>query len=185
MEESDQLALLAFARRSLYAYLEHRQLPVFEPAEYPALEIRAGVFVSVYVNDELRGCVGHIERDLPLYQVVQQMTIAAATRDLRFVPVQAGDLHRALLELSVLSAFTLIPNHTSIKIGVHGVMVQAGSRQGLLLPQVAISRNWTPEKFLEECCIKANLPRKAYTWEKTQISIFEAQIISEAPGKIV
>lgn len=185
MDESDQQALLAFARRSLQSFLEHQHLPVFPLSDYPALGVRAGVFISIYVEGKLRGCVGHIDQDLPLYQAVQEMTIAAASRDLRFVSIHVKDLPHVSLEISLLSPFTLIHHYNSIKIGQHGVMIQSGTKQGLLLPQVAESRNWTPQKFLAECCRKANLPRKAYTREDTQISIFEAQVIREIAGNNV
>ncbi len=179
MDEADQHRLLMFARKSLESYLDYQHLPDFKQLDSPPLVEEAGAFVSVYVSGKLRGCIGHIEKDKPLSRVVQEMVIAAATRDSRFKAVEPAELADLTLEISVLSPFKLIKNLTSIKIGVHGIYIQSGRMRGLLLPQVAAQRNWTVDRFLRECCIKANLPGEAYTWPKTRISTFKADIIQE------
>ena len=51
----------------------------------------------------------------------------------------------------------------SLTIGVHGVVVEQGPCRGLLLPQVATERGWSPEQFVRQTCVKAGLPPGA--WE--------------------
>ena len=44
------------------------------------LQVQTGAFVSIYVNDDLRGCIGRMSSDMPLYKLVQQMTVSAAKK---------------------------------------------------------------------------------------------------------
>ena len=44
-----------------------------------------------------------------------------------------------------------------IEIGRHGLIVEHGSRRGLLLPQVPVEHGWDRETFLAHTCLKAGL----------------------------
>jgi AMMECR1 domain-containing protein len=57
--------------------------------------------------------------------------------------------------------------------------VVRGSFRGLLLPQVATERNWSGQRLLEETCVKAGLPRDAWSEPATQVFGFTAEIFSE------
>jgi AMMECR1 domain-containing protein len=60
------------------------------------------------------------------------------------------------------------------------LIVVEGQHRGLLLPQVAVERRWSSEKFLEETCNKAGLPREAWREPTARIFAFEAEIFSGA-----
>ncbi len=63
-------------------------------------------------------------------------------------------------------------------IGVHGLVVERGRNRGLLLPQVAAERRWSPEEFLRQTCIKAALAPEA--WERDAIVYrFTADVFGE------
>jgi uncharacterized protein (TIGR00296 family) len=68
----------------------------------------------------------------------------------------------------------------AIVIGEHGLKVIRGTSKGLLLPQVASERHWSAERFLEETCEKAGLPRTAWRDPATQVFKFTAQVFSDS-----
>jgi AMMECR1 domain-containing protein len=53
-----------------------------------------------------------------------------------------------------------------------------GGRQALLLPQVAVGRDWNGEQFLGALSIKAGLGTKGYQSPGARLSVFQAQIFS-------
>jgi uncharacterized protein len=67
----------------------------------------------------------------------------------------------------------------AIEIGRHGLVVERGSRRGLLLPQVAPEWGWDREEFLAHTCRKAGLPMDA--WRRgADIYRFAADVFGDA-----
>ena len=166
--------LLRLARHSLEARLTRGPGTAAAPdlSLIPSpLREPAGAFVTLHKSGELRGCVGQVEPRLPLYRAVMEIAVAAALTDPRFAPVRADELAELELEISVLSPCRLI-SPDEIRIGVHGLLITQGSLRGLLLPQVAVERRWSAERFLEETCRKAGLNPGA--WRSARLEVFEA-----------
>jgi uncharacterized protein len=68
-----------------------------------------------------------------------------------------------------------------IVIGRHGLVIERGRRRGVLLPQVATERQWSPEQFLRQTCVKAGLDPDAYAHGAT-VYRFEAEVFAvDAP----
>lgn len=166
LNKEEQSRLLKLARRAILSHLAGVPLePKSIAGEVFSEVLRqpAGAFVTLQCRGELRGCVGYIEPRLPLYRTVVEAAVAAAFRDLRFSPLLREDVDFLEIEISVLSE--LVPIEiTAVEVGKHGLVASQGSQSGLLLPQVAAERDWTPEQFVEETCVKAGLPRDA--WQK-------------------
>src|SRR5438552_677808 len=160
---ADRAALLGLARATLEAHLEDRPLP---PAGgVPGAALKRGAFVTLTERGALRGCIGHIEADLELGAVVQEMAVAAALDDPRFAPVTREELGSLALEISVLSEPTRLPapvDAMRVVVGRHGLMVRRERLVGLLLPQVAHEYHWGPEAFLAAACRKAGLPPEGW-----------------------
>jgi uncharacterized protein len=176
LSNEDKRFLLQLARASLEAAVSRQRLP--EPQMVPAhLREIGNAFVTLRRGDELRGCVGYIELDEPLYKVIIDSAAAAALRDFRFLPVSPTEAPGLQIEISVLSApHAALPEE--IEVGVHGIIVTQGRFRGLLLPQVATERDWTATKLLQETCKKAGLP--ADCWRQgAKIEVFTAEIFSE------
>jgi AmmeMemoRadiSam system protein B/AmmeMemoRadiSam system protein A len=152
-----QEELLALAHETLERYLVDETVPEYATSD-PLLTRPAGVFVTLEKSGELRGCIGHFRADLPLYQAVQQMAVAAATEDPRFPPITQEELPDVTVEISILSPFRRVADVSEIQVGTHGLMVLAAGRSGLLLPQVPVDEGWDREAFLEGLCHKAGLP---------------------------
>lgn len=145
----------------------------------PALEALCGVFVTLHNRDLLRGCIGHIAADRPLFRAVQECVIAAAIDDTRFSPVDPEEVRDLDIEVSVLAAFRSIDSVEEIEIGRHGLLLSRSRRRGLLLPQVAAEHGWDRDMFLAQTCRKAGLPMDAWRRPDIKIEVFEAQVFSE------
>src|SRR5438045_8392645 len=87
LEQHDQKELLRIARATLREYLTTGFMPPGAPHRKSLLEPR-GAFVTLHVGGELRGCIGRVDADTPLYLAVEQLAVAAATRDPRFDPLR-------------------------------------------------------------------------------------------------
>ena len=177
LSSDDWQALLDIARRAISSAVIDRSIPDLpEPAG--VLAERRGAFVSLYCSTRLRGCVGQVEHPGALADVVASSAISAALHDSRFSPIEAAEVNNVDIELSVLSTLELI-RPEEITVGTHGLFIVQSAARGLLLPQVASERNWTPRRFLEETCVKAGLLRDAWREPETRIFGFTAEIFSE------
>ena len=177
LSNDDRRALLDLARRAISVAVLEKQILDVPP--YPAsLGHPAGAFVTLHRDGKLRGCVGQVECAGPLMETVARAAISAALQDSRFPRVEPGELDRLDIEISVLSVpEPILPE--AIVIGLHGLLVVKGQKRGLLLPQVASERNWSAQTFLEETCVKAELPREAWREASTRILAFTAEVFSE------
>src|SRR4029077_16360933 len=102
LDENDKSELLRIARATLREYLTTGFMPPGAPHRKSLLEPR-GAFVTLHVGGELRGCIGRVDADTPLYLAVEQLAVAAATRAPRFEPLRAEELPETRVEVSVLS----------------------------------------------------------------------------------
>jgi len=174
LNKQDQETLLQIARDSVQAQLLGQPLDLPSIASEDLMQKR-GVFVSIYLGTNLRGCVGTIDAPGPLYQSVAGCAVAAASRDSRFKPLQLSELPDAAFEISVLSPEEVVTDLASIEIGTHGLIVSRGNARGLLLPQVAVHQQWDRERFLAETCRKAGLPPTAWKQGAT-VQCFTAEV---------
>ncbi len=180
LNHAERRLLLSLARRSLEAAVHREPKPL--PATVPGvLEARLGAFVSLHNKDALRGCIGYVQAALPLYRTVMDAAEAAALRDPRFPPLQPSELPDIALEISVLSRFRAV-RPEEIQVGAHGLMITQDHARGLLLPQVAVARQWDRARFLEETCRKAGLPPDA--WQRgATIEGFTAEVFAETDSE--
>jgi AmmeMemoRadiSam system protein A len=177
LSASDRVALLALARRAIAAHLDHQPPP---PTADLSERLRAaqGAFVTLHINGELRGCIGMVESDRALCEVVTHCAVGASTKDPRFPPLAIGEMGELRIEISALSHPVVVDSPGQIEAGRHGVIVSRGRRQGLLLPQVAIEQGWDRTTLLRQTCRKAGLQPDA--WEHgARLQMFEAEVFAE------
>jgi AmmeMemoRadiSam system protein A len=177
LDDRDRRELLRIARATLREHLATGYLPPGSPHRKSLLR-PTGAFVTVKVAGALRGCMGRIEADKPLYLTVEELTVAASSRDPRFDPIRTEEIKDTRLTVSVLSAPEPATAET-IVLGTHGVVVTRGPRRGLLLPSVAIEHNFTVEQFIDETCSKAGLPHGAWREPGTTLERFTTDSFSE------
>jgi len=78
----------------------------------------------------------------------------------------------------VLGPIEPVVDLAEVVVGRHGLIVDSGSRRGLLLPQVAVEWKWDAAEFAAQTCIKAGLPRDAYQNGATLFK-FAAEVFAE------
>jgi AmmeMemoRadiSam system protein A len=177
LTKKEQRDLLKIARDTIVSYVTASTIPAVAPAS-KGLNLVTGCFVTIKQHGQLRGCIGNFISDQPLYRLVQEMAVSAATRDPRFYPMKRQDLDAFELEISVLSPLELISSVEEIQVGTHGLYLVKNSSRGVLLPQVATEYGWDRETFLRHTCLKAGLPENA--WQKDcEIYIFSALVFGE------
>lgn len=170
--------LLQLAHESIAAELEGRVISLDPPISHFS-ELR-GVFTSLYLNEQLRGCVGYVIATSPVYRAVAETAQAAAFEDTRFYPVTKDEAPNLTIELSLLSPLQPI-SAEGVEIGRHGLMISMAGQRGLLLPQVPVEHGWDRVMFLEQTCRKAGLPRDAWRQGAT-IEAFTAEVFREKGG---
>jgi AmmeMemoRadiSam system protein A len=168
--------LLGIARRALAGYLGAGKIPPEEGAR-GKLAAPGAAFVTLTRNGRLRGCIGYTEAVAPLFKVVQECAVAAATEDPRFPPVSSNELPSLRVEISVLTPLVPI-RPEEVEVGRHGLMIAQGRMRGLLLPQVPVEWGWDRETFLDQTCVKAGLPPSAWRHGAT-LQAFTAEVFRE------
>jgi len=169
-------------RRILLGIAHHSILSAFsggaaEAAPSPHLSDPRGVFTTLYLYGDLRGCVGYAMPVTPLHRAVWETARAAAFEDSRFLPVTEEEAPRVEVSLSVLSRLFPIQAE-EVEVGRHGLVVCLGARRGLLLPQVPVENDWDRETFIEQTCRKAGLPLDA--WRKgATLEAFTAEVFGD------
>ena len=142
-----------------------------------ALMTKCGAFVSIYVKDQLRGCIGTFSEDAPLFKNVMKMSNAAAAHDNRFPPIRLEEVGQIKIEISVLSPRLAIEGPEEIEIGRHGIFMELGTKRGTLLPQVAKEQEWSVEEFLGNCAqYKAGLDWDG--WKSARLYTYEASVFN-------
>lgn len=182
LTESDQRLLLRIARESVSAHLCGG---FFSPPEISSgiASQSFGLFVSIHKHGELRGCIGNVFAEGPLFRTTAKCAISAAIDDPRFVPLTIEELQIVHFEISVLSPLQMIEEITEIEVGKHGLLISKGARRGLLLPQVASAYSWDRVTFLRETCRKAGL--RADEWrDGATIHRFSAFVFGEQHARL-
>lgn len=170
--------LVRLAHEAIVSALEGRDISLDPPSPHLA-ELR-GVFTSLYLHGELRGCVGYVFASCPLYRAVGETARAAAFDDNRFPPVTLEEAPALEIELSILSPPQPI-RAEDVEVGRHGLLISMAGHRGLLLPQVPVEHGWDRITFLEQTCRKAGLPRDA--WQQgANIEAFTAEVFGEKHG---
>ena len=185
MNEEHKRALVEIARAAVTEAASgggNERLVAAEAADFPEA---SGAFVTLKRNGRLRGCIGTLECRRSLAEEVARVARSAAREDPRFEPLRASELQGLDVEVSVLGPLEAIdpldPN--AFEIGRHGLVVEQGTRRGLLLPQVATEWNWDRETFLAQTCLKAGLPPDA--WRKgTNVYRFAAEAFGDESDRI-
>lgn len=135
--KKDEHPLVQLARRTIEAWVRERR--VIEPPDplTPEMAEQAGTFVSLHRRGRLRGCIGTIEPTQP--NVAQELianAISSATRDWRFLPLRPEELEDLEVKVDVLTLPELISGPEELDPKRYGVIVESGSRRGLLLPDL-------------------------------------------------
>lgn len=150
---------------------------------------KRGVFVTLTLSGELRGCIGLPYPVMPLGEAIQYAAKAAALEDPRFPQVSKSELTKIDLEVTILTVPVPLlcepaERPANVIVGKHGLIIRGQGMSGLLLPQVATEYGWDSTTFLDHTCNKAGLPGKCWTSKNIELMTFEGQIFSEKKGTV-
>lgn len=129
---------IQLARLALETYV--REGRTIEPPDWLPDEMlaeRAGVFVSLKITGQLRGCIGTISPTTEnIAREIINNAISAGIRDPRFFPVSDRELKRLEYSVDVLGQPEPINSTHQLDVKKYGVIVRSGGRSGLLLPDI-------------------------------------------------
>ena len=134
--EKETHPLVKLARQAVESYVQKNV--VIKPGELaPEMKERAGVFVSLKKHGQLRGCIGTFEPTQScVAEEIIQNAISSATDDPRFSPVNPSELGSLDYSVDVLTHPEAVEDRSQLDPKKYGVIVAAGGRRGLLLPDL-------------------------------------------------
>jgi AmmeMemoRadiSam system protein B/AmmeMemoRadiSam system protein A len=186
---SDRAFLLHLARQAIEQTVKGERvvLPPRSSLSPALLEPRA-CFVTLMKDGELRGCIGSLVPEQPLFEMVASAARSAALRDPRFPSVSPAELDRLHLEISVLTeprplAFSSPADLLrKLRAGIDGVVLNIGTKEATYLPQV-----WQdiPDKvtFLNSLAEKAGAAANAWRGKDVTVQIYQAESFEEPKTK--
>lgn len=142
IQEKQEDCYVALARRTIEEYVRTgRQIQAPDDLPQEMCEQRAGVFVSIKINDgqqtRLRGCIGTIQAvQRSIAEEIIHNAISAAVKDPRFAPITPEELDRLVISVDVLGCMEPIHTMEQLDAKRYGVVVTNGYRRGLLLPNL-------------------------------------------------
>jgi AmmeMemoRadiSam system protein A len=155
-EKKELHPVVRLAKETVESYVRERRLP--HPKELtPEMKERAGVFVSIKKHGELRGCIGTFEPATEnVAEEIINNAVSSATRDPRFLPVNAAELAHLRYSVDILTPPEPVAGPDQLDPKRYGVIVQSGWRKGLLLPDLEGVN--TVEEQIDICRRKAGIP---------------------------
>ena len=132
----DPFVQLAWA--SVESYVRnHKEMGLPKDLPEELLTRKAGAFVSIHKQGQLRGCIGTIaptQNSLAL-EIIKN-AVSASTRDPRFDPIRPDELDLLEINVDVLGEPEDISSPEELNVKRYGVIVTKGFRRGLLLPDL-------------------------------------------------
>ncbi|GAH85543.1 unnamed protein product, partial [marine sediment metagenome] len=166
-EGNEMHPLVELAKKTVETYVKQGKTP--HPKELtPEMRQRAGVFVSIHKSGQLRGCIGTIEprKDNVAKEIIAN-AVSSATRDPRFPPIAPSELDQLDYSVDVLTTPEPIESQDQLDPKKYGVIVEAGFKRGLLLPD--LEGVDSVDYQIEICRLKAGItpdePIKLYRFE--------------------
>jgi AmmeMemoRadiSam system protein A len=145
----------------------------------PKFAERRGTFVTLTINDNLRGCIGHIIPQETLLEGIKENAINAAFKDPRFNPLSKKEWDNVKIEISILTDPKPLEYTDGddllkkIRPNIDGVIIKKGYYQATFLPQV-----WDPisdkKEFFTHLCLKAGMDGNE--WKKGKLEVYTYQV---------
>ncbi|MCB1760782.1 MAG: AmmeMemoRadiSam system protein A [Gammaproteobacteria bacterium] len=182
---ADRSTLLKLAADSIRVGLESRSPLRVQASVYSdALQRTGACFVTLKLNGNLRGCIGHLEAHQPLVADVAENAFSAAFRDPRFAPLRPQELESLEIEISILSSPQPLPIESEqdlarkLRPGIDGLILQIGGRRATFLPSVWESLP-TARDFIAQLKRKAGFASDFWS-DQVRAWTYQSQSISAA-----
>ena len=159
--------LAKLAKETVESYVREGKTPQPENPT-PEMQEKAGVFVSIHKGDELRGCIGTFESvEKNVAEEIIANAVSSATTDPRFLPITPEELVDLNYSVDVLTTPEPVEGKDQLDPKKYGVLVEAGWRRGLLLPD--LEGVDSVDYQIDVCCQKAGIapgePVQLYRFE--------------------
>ncbi len=181
LTEEDKKQLLTLARKTIVSALRTRRVPQASELGVTisdAMKCPRAAFVTLKKHSQLRGCIGDIFPQRPLYKSVIRNAINACVNDRRFLPVTEAECNDITIEISALTAPEPVASADKIRIGIDGVVLSKDGHSAVFLPQVAPEQGWDVNQMLTRLSLKAQLPADAWK-EGASFLVFQAVVFGE------
>ncbi len=183
LSDEHRTLLLDLAKQSIQnGLLTGKPLPI-NVEDYPhELQEKRATFVTLEINDQLRGCIGMLEAERPLVLDVVKNAFSAAFNDPRFPSLKDFEFERLQYHISVLQPAESMQFKSESELvsqmrpGVDGLILEEGSHRGTFLPSVWESLP-DPYDFLIHLKHKAGLPPN-YWSDTLQVSRYTTESFS-------
>jgi len=186
LTEEDKKQLLTLARKTIVSALRTRRVPQASELGVSisdAMRCPRAAFVTLKKHSQLRGCIGDIFPQRPLYKSVIRNAINACVNDRRFPPVTEAECNDITIEISALTVPEPVASSNEIRIGIDGVVLSKDGHSAIYLPQVAPEYGWNVNQMLTQLSLKAQLPADAWK-EGASFLVFQADVFGEShPSK--
>ena len=158
-----QQQLQEIAKAAIKHGIEHGRSLSVDINDYPAeLTLNRATFITLKINDQLRGCIGTLIAHAPLVIDIADNAYSAAFKDPRFQPVSKTEFDSLQYHISILTE----PEPMKVKDeqdllsqlrpGIDGIVLHEGTRRSTFLPSV-----WEalpdPAEFIRNLKLKAGL----------------------------
>lgn len=164
ISKKNQKILLSLARTSIRYGLEFSKPVSVQLSQFPKeLQENRASFVTLHLQDKLRGCVGVIEAIRPLAEDVACNAFASAFHDDRFPPLAQKEFSDLKIHISILSTPEILKPFSeeallqTLRMGVDGLILKEGHRKATFLPSVW-DQIGSKEEFLTHLKLKAGFP---------------------------
>jgi len=169
--------LLQLARTTIENYLKDGSKN-YPPTDNPKFKEKRGVFVTLHMEGDLRGCIGYPLPIKPLIEAVVDNAVSSSTEDYRFNRVTPDELKDIDIEISVLTVPKKVESYKDVVVGRDGIIISKGFAKGLLLPQVPVEQKWNLEEYISYGCMKAGL--SSNEWRRgVEIETFQGEVFGE------
>jgi len=169
MDKKYNKQLLNLAKQSIRFGLDNNAPLPIELTEFdPILREQRATFVTLKINEALRGCIGSLIAHKPLIVDLTFNAYRAAFSDTRFSPLKESEFDQLHFHISILTHPAPIKFKSEedlikqLRPNIDGLIMQDGNKSGTFLPSV-----WeqipNPETFLKRLKVKAGLTQNYWS----------------------
>jgi len=185
LTKEDKKFMLGLARQAIEHFFKSGKVLEVAPTDItsPVLVENGACFVTLHIGEHLRGCIGTLEANRPLFSDCIGNALASAFEDNRFSPLEPPELENVRISISVLTKPVKFNGSgealfKALEPGKHGLIIQKGVARATFLPAV-----WEQlpkkEEFLNQLCLKAGMGPESWKDEGIEFFLYEAIEFSE------